>query len=193
MVQGTEGEEVMKRAFTIVELLMVIGILAVLMTIVTTAAGGAIREARSNRANALVSMIQSGLETYYAQNDRWPGNFGDKVEKGLRSNISDDPDRYQLTEAEVDDMIGKMVLASVRGNNPLLDVSGLFVCRKELAGKDNAPGMDLMDMVKGTKRHPQKVKSVSAMCFGYPDDKGKFRRFKIVYSIPSDSITVSKQ
>lgn len=183
----------MKRAFTIVELLMVIGILAVLMTIVTTAAGGAIKEARANRANALVSMIQSGLETYYAQNDKWPGSFGSKVERGIDSNVSGDPDHYVLTDTEVDDMIGKMVITSVKGNNPLLDVTGLYVCRKELAGKDNAPGMDMMDAVKGTKQHPQKIRSVSALCFGYPNDQGKFRRFRIVYSIPSDSITVSKQ
>ena len=42
----------MKRGgFTIVELLMVVGILAVLMTIVTTAAAGALKQARAKRVS----------------------------------------------------------------------------------------------------------------------------------------------
>ena len=39
----------MKKGFTIVELLMVVGILGILMTIVTTAAAGAVKQARGRR------------------------------------------------------------------------------------------------------------------------------------------------
>ena len=117
----------MKRGFTIVELMMVIGILAVLMTIITTAATGAIKEARTNRANALVVAVQEGLNTYYAQKDNWPEPLRTKVENGLTSNLSNDPERYQLTDGEVDDLIYNMLKDTVPQGNPVLDITGLFV------------------------------------------------------------------
>lgn len=181
-----------RRAFTIVELMMVVGIIAVLMTIVTTAAGSAIRGARSQKADALVQMVQVGLETYYAQKEDWPGAFGSKVRNGIQSNISGDDDNYLLSDSEADECIAEMVKESVKGN-PLLDVTGLFVCRSENANSSQAVGMDFMDAVRGTKRSPKKMK-VAEMAFGYPNaSDGKFRRFKIVYSIPADSITVGKK
>ncbi len=178
--------------FTIVELMMVIGIIAVLMTIVTTAAGGAIKSARAHKGDALVSMIQVGLNTYYAQKEEWPGSFGSKVAGGIQSNINGDDDNYRLTDSEADECIAEMVRESVRGN-PLVDVTGLFVCRSTMAGADKAVGMDFMDAVHGTKRSPKKMK-VAEMAFGYPRaSDGRFRRFVITYSIPADTITVAKQ
>ena len=50
--------------FTIVEMLMVIGILAVLMGIVTTAASAAIRQARERRTEASKQIIQSRISSY---------------------------------------------------------------------------------------------------------------------------------
>lgn len=183
---------ILKRGFTIVELMMVIGIMAVLATIVTTATTGAIRQARAHKTEAIISMIQVGLNTYYAQKGAWPGTFGSKVENGLNGNVNNDPDSYKLTDSEVDNVVGELVRESVKGGNPLLDVTGLFVCRAGSVN-DKTVGMDFMDAVRGTKRHPDKILKVADMCFGYPDkETGRFRRLKIVYSIPSDSITVSK-
>ena len=51
----------MKKGFTIVELLMVIGIIAVLMGIVTTAASESMKASRGRRADALCTLVQSGL------------------------------------------------------------------------------------------------------------------------------------
>ncbi len=181
----------MKRGFTIVELMMVIGILAVLMTIITTAATGAIKEARTNRANALVVAVQEGLNTYYAQKDNWPEPLRTRVENGLTSNLSNDPERYQLTDGEVDDLIYNMLKDTVPQGNPVLDITGLFVCRRSSAGNSNATGMDFMEAAKGSRKNARKM-AVSEMSFGYPTSEGKFKRFKIVYSIPADSITVSK-
>lgn len=179
-----------RRGFTIVELLMVIGIIAVLSTIVTTAASGAMKQARGRRADALVQMIQAGIATYHAQNDEWP-DFNPSGKSGnMRVNGQIDPERYLLTDSEADNMIRKVVRVSAK--NPLIDVTGLYVA-KSGSVTDKTFGMDFMLAMHGTKKHPQKVK-VSAMTFGYPDrESGRFRRFKIVYSIPTDQITVSKQ
>lgn len=181
-----------RAGFTIVELMMVVGIIAVLMTIVTTAAGGAIKSARAHKGDALVSMIQVGLNTYYAQKEEWPGSFGNNVAGGIQSNINGDDDNYLLSTSEADECIAEMVRESVHGN-PLLDVTGLFVCRSSMANSDKAVGMDFMDAVHGTKRSPKKMK-LAEMAFGYPRaSDGRFRRFKITYSIPADTITVAKQ
>jgi prepilin-type N-terminal cleavage/methylation domain-containing protein len=176
-----------RRGFTIVELLMVVGILAVLMTIVTTSAVGALKQARARRAEALVAMVQAGIETYHAQNDEWPGFDGDG-----RSGSSNDPDRYVLTDTECDDVMRELVRKSVSSSaNPLLDVTGLFVARLGTV-TDKTYGMDFMEAVKGTKRSPDKLK-IAQMMFGYPNqDNGRFKRFKMTYSIPADQLTVSK-
>ena len=67
-----------------------------------------------------------------------------------------------------------------------------WACRSTFVAWASARTSSMLAL-HGTKKHPQKVK-VSAMTFGYPDrESGRFRRFKIVYSIPTDQITVSKQ
>ena len=59
---------VKRNGFTIVEMLMVIGVLAILTGIVTVAATSAIRQARVRRADALANILQNGIATFYAQN-----------------------------------------------------------------------------------------------------------------------------
>ena len=133
-----------RRGFTIVELLMVIGIIAVLSTIVTTAASGAMKQARGRRADALVQMVQAGISTYHAQNDEWP-DFNPSGKRGnvRLSNGDTDPERYELTETEVDNMIRKVVRVSAK--NPLIDVTGLFVARSGSVN-DKTFGMDFMQI-----------------------------------------------
>ena len=179
-----------RKGFTIVELLMVVGILGVLMTIVTTAATGAIKQARARRADALVAMVQSGIATYYAQNDEWP----DFDPEGKRGSSSDNPDVYVLTNDESNRVVRKLVTKSVQDKNPLLDITGLFVADARNSINDRTYGMDFNTAIHGTKKHPKKLNQVSAMAFGYPDtETGRFRYFKMTYSIPADQLTVSKQ
>ena len=54
----------MKKAFTIVELTFVIAVLAILITIVATAAAGAMRSSREKRRDAMADILSSGLATY---------------------------------------------------------------------------------------------------------------------------------
>lgn len=198
----------MKKGFTIVELLMVITIIAVLMGIVTTAASESIKQSRSRKADALCSLVQAGLNAYYAQNDKWPGPLGSKIESGslgTRPNQEgpgrqNDPDKFVLNGGEVKDMVLELVTEAKNGN-PLMDISGLFVSKYdgELSGGDGtgkpkkAYGLDFMSAIHGTKQSPKKM-TTGQMFFGYPDpETGYFLRFKIVYSISTDQFNVTKQ
>lgn len=194
----------MKKGFTIVELLMVIGVIMVLMGIVTTAASQSIRASRSRRADALCSLVQAGFNTYYAQHDEWPGSIGERIASGnlgSRSNEegesgSSENEKYVLNGTEVRDCIKALVDETKKGT-PVMDISGLFVSRSdgEMSGDrvKSASGMDFMSAIHGTRTSPKKM-TTSEMYYGYPDPTtGHFLRFKIVYSIPTDQFTVGRQ
>lgn len=183
-----------RRGFTIVEMMMVVGIVAVLLTIVVTAATGAIKQARVNKANSLVHMVQAAIATYHAQYDEWPAFNPDNRSGNVDSETSNDRDydRYRLTDSEADACISEVVKKSIDGSsNPLVDVMGLYVARKGSLG-DKSRGMDMAEAIRGTKSNPKKMK-LAEMVFGYPEaDHGYFRRFKLTYSVPGDFMSVSK-
>lgn len=184
----------MKKGFTIVELLMVIGIIAVLMGIVTTAASESMKASRLRRAEALCSLVQSGLAVYYAQNDEWPISFKGKVGSNQEgANNNSDEDIYVLTGSEVRQCVKALVDEAKKGN-PIIDVSGLWVSRSDgETARRGSVGLDFMSAVRGTKQHPKQMKTAE-MYFGYPDpETGAFRRFKMTYSISADQLTVSRQ
>lgn len=191
----------MKRSgFTILELAVVMAVIAILLGIVTTAAAGAIRQGRIRKAESLCTLVQAGIATYYAQKDRWPGSVGDRIASdslGNRSNDEgsynqSDPNRYVLTGSEVREMIKALVDEAKRGN-PLMDISGLFVSRDPGESGGRGLGLDFMEAIHGTRKSSRKM-STSEMHFGYPEvNHGYFRRFKIVYSIPTDQMKVSQQ
>ena len=189
----------MKKGFTIVELLMVVGIIAVLLGIVTTAASQSIKAGRERQANALCAVVQSALATYHAQKDEWPdplagkvasGSFGGTNNEGV--NNQDDADKYVLTSSEVRSMVKALVEETKKGN-PVMDISALFVSRFPGEKGEKGFGLDFMSAVRGTPKSKKKM-TTGEMYFGYPDKAtGKFRRFKMVYSIPTDQLTVSLQ
>lgn len=190
----------MKKAFTIIELMMVIAILAVLLGIITTAAANSIRQARVHRANSCCAVVQQGLATYYAQYGKWPGTIGGRIESGSLGsdgntegvNNTRDEDKYILKANEVNDMIRELIKEARKGN-PLMDISGLFVSRGSGEPGSRDRGLDFMSAVHGTETSRKKMK-IAEMNFGYPESsRGYFRRFKITYSIPTDEMTVSLQ
>ena len=194
----------MKKGFTIVELMMVAGIIVVLMGVVTTAASQSIRSARGRRADALCSLVQSGMNAYYARNDEWPGSIGSRIANGSigsggnneGAGGSTDNDKYVLNGSEVRSCV-KALVDETKNGVPVMDISGLYVSRfpGEMSGSSvpKATGMDFMSAIHGT-RYSRKKMTTSEMYFGYPDPQtGYFLRFKMVYSIPTDQFAVTKQ
>lgn len=196
----------MKKGFTIVELLVVLGIIAVLMGIITTAASSSIRASRTQKTNALCTLVQTGLSTYREQEGKWPVSAlnGDVVQPNANKmgpGGTDDPNIYLLSATEVRQAV-KALVDKAKQNSPVMDISGLFVARQdnELTGSSDkrrpqksVHGMDFMTAVRGSKQSKRKMSSAE-MYFGYPDpETGLFLRFKMVYSIASDQITVSQQ
>ena len=188
----------MRRGFTIIELVMVVAILGILLGIVTTAASGAIKQARIRKADACCKVVQAAFETYYAQKGEWPGNIESKI-TGDKGNTEgkeyrSDSDVYVLDPGDVDDMM-RDILKEYKRGNPCLDISGLFVSRKQGDRGSKNIGLDFSTAIHGTKKdqNGQRMKS-SEMHFGYPESEhGYFRHFKVVYSVPADRIKVSKQ
>ena len=181
---------------------MVIGIIAVLMGIITTAASTSIKSSRARRADALCTLVQAGLATYYEQKGEWPVTISTTGQQEDGKGNSKDPDSIVLTGAQVRQCV-KALIDEAKQNNPMMDISGLFVSRSQgelngtgEKGSQSAKlgyGMNFMDAIRGTKQSRKKMKT-SEMYFGYPDpETGYFLRFKMVYSVPGDTITVSKQ
>ena len=189
----------MKKAFTLIELMAVVAIIGILLGIITSAAANSLKLARKQKASALCVCAKQGIETYHAQKEKWPGGIGDRIAAGdvlSRSNNegvnnSSNADLYILDGSEVRDMIKEVVLETVRNNNPMMDISGLFVSRDSGESGSRGFGLNFMDAVRGTKQSKKKM-SVGEMYFGYPESShGWFRRFRIVYSVPTDSMEVS--
>ena len=193
----------MKKGFTIVELLMVVGIIAVLMGIVTTAAASSIKASRRQKASALCTIVQTALATYREQKGRWPIDMPVSRANREGSNGNSNSDIVVLNGTEVRACV-KALVEETKKHNPMMDISGLFVSRQdgELAGGTDSSGnrkvkpafgLDFMQAIHGTRESSKKMKS-SEMYFGYPDpETGYFLRFKMTYSIPTDQLTVSKQ
>lgn len=180
----------LKRGFTIVEMLMVIGILAVLLGIITTASSTAIRQARVKRAEAMRAALQAGLATYYTQKGVWPGTLKSWCDNGP-GNAKTRVD--YLTDTQADAVFQEIVRESVRGSQ-MLDVSGLFVARASRVSSNskNVDGMDFRAaMAKTSKRGKLQV---SELAFGYATKAtGKFKRFIIKYNFETDACTVLTQ
>lgn len=183
-----------RKGFTIVELLMVIGIISVLMGLVVTASSASIKSSRKHKTDALCTLVQAGLAAYYAQEGRWPTDICNNPSPRTNKEGSDrknDPDKIVLKGSEVRECVLALV-KKAKDNRPLMDISGLFVSEFEGRYGQNCYGLDFMQAIRGTKKSPKKLSS-SSMHFGYPDEStGRFRHFKMVYSIPGDSLSVMK-
>ena len=180
-----------RSGFTIVELLMVIGVLGVLIGIVTTTAGTAIRQARVKRAAAMRTVLQAGLATYYAQKGEWPGQLKSWCENG--------PDNNKLrvdylSDTQADKVFQELVRETVKGS-PMLDVTGLFVAEASKArsvANSKTRGMDFRAAMSKTDKRGKL--SISQLAFGYAEKQsGNFKRYIIKYNFETDTVTVMTQ
>lgn len=192
-------------AFTIVELLVVVAIIGILLGLVSMAANGALKNARTKRATAMCTILQQAINTYYAQKGEWPSAIKSQAEH------MNGKDTHVFAASDADKIFQDIVKSSVGANATmrLLDPTGLFVadasnlknggdgCFDNHAEKNGANycgnqkcinGRDFSDAVKRGKLHL----SVSKMAFGYQGKEyGKFCRYWITYNGRTDSVTVS--
>ncbi len=188
--------KIRRNGFTIVEMLMVIGVLAILTAIITTAASSAVRQARSRRAEAMRMVLQTGIATYHAQRGNWP------PKGGTLDSWSDDGIGRQgvhvayLSDESYDKMMTFLVKECVdRSKSPIMDVSGFTVATRAAASRSDKKGygQDFRSAVAKNKKHGATLK-VSEMVFGYTTTKdGHFRRFVVKYNADSDSVAVLTQ
>ena len=179
------GSIPMKKGFTIIELLTVIGIIAVLMTIVTTASMSAIRSSRARRTDAMRTALQASIATYQAADPqgRWPGAINSMAESGQSGWIVDD------AAQTVFQIIVQKSTGESGGIVPLIDPNALFVAPSGVTdGK--ATGLSFPEARQGGP-HRQKL-AVAKMAFGWQaKHSGKFHRYHIYYNAPTDSAKVS--
>jgi prepilin-type N-terminal cleavage/methylation domain-containing protein len=194
----------MKKAFTIIELLMVVSVIAVLMGIVGIAYNGAIKNGRAKKAQSMMVALQSAIDAYKLRYGVWPP-------KSLHQKLSDpsltpnvpntesedgiDHNLYELSASEVASVIREIVKVSSGKSKgkagPLIDITGLYVARSGGEKNDNTYGMDFMVAAKGDKRN-DKI-PLDSMVFGYArKSDNRFRRYRIIYSIPAQTMTVKK-
>ena len=176
----------MRRGFTIIELMVVVAVIAVLMTIVTTASMYAIRTSREHRRDAMRTALQAAIATYQAadSNGDWPGPLKDAAERGKTVVLSED-------DAQT---VFKILVQKSTGESgtplPLIDPHALFVALTgAVDGKSS--GMSYDDARQGDAHRRRKI-PVSQMVFGYQlKNTGKFHRFNIIYHAETDSVEVS--
>ena len=204
--------------FTIVEMLVVIAIIAILAGAITMGVSGMFYKSRMGRALAIQNILQSGLETYYAQQGDWPGKL-----ESISQNPSGDKDYIELTHDEADSCFRKIVDVSWGKNaTPVLDPSGLYIIdEKNLKDPEGCSdihrswegakklgvvsvsdhkcdvkrcvrGRDFSEATKKDGKNP--IRSVQNMVFGYAGpNHGRFCRFRIRYYPKSDTVRVHLQ
>lgn len=176
----------MKKAFTIVELMLVVAVIAVLMTIITTASMNAIRSSRERRRDAMRVALQASIATYQASNSEgdWPGAIKNAAENG----------RTVVLSEEESQNVFRIIVQKSTGESgsplPLIDPHALFVAPSG-ANDGRSSGMSYDSARRGDAHRRRKI-PVSQMVFGYQlKDTGRFHRFNIIYHAETDSVEVS--
>jgi len=92
----TAGKE--KSGFTLIEMLVVIGIIAVLASLVLVGLGGARRAGADTKKIANLNQVRNSLELYYLKNGSYPAGDGVKINTlglGLGNIVLDDTYLYR--------------------------------------------------------------------------------------------------
>ena len=206
----------LQHGFTIVELMMVVAVIAILAGIITMGVSGMFRGARQKRAEAMKRVLQSGLETYYAQYGEWPD--------GIKSHVNDQEDAVELDNpngrpeaargrsTETDRAFREIVKRSVLSSGkPVIDPTGLFVTRSGtdyccdnhhhqdassyygFCGRKGCPrGREFSEAVKNAK--DRAAISINNMTFGYQGpNNGYFCRYRIIFHPKTDTVEVKMQ
>ena len=187
---------------------MVIAIIGILVGIVSSATIGVVRNGRAKRADAMCSVLNQAIASYYAQKGQWP----DAIEKYARN--MGDKETVTLSPDDADGVFQEIVKKSVGSGATmhLVDAHALFVVNKSrlknggegcydnhgdsafdsyCGGKGCTTGQDFSS---ATRAGAKTKIPVASMAFGYQGTKeGKFCRFWITYNGRTDSVSVSRK
>ena len=168
--------------FTIVEMLAVIGVVAILISIIASIASNSIRAARGKRAAVMSSSLQQAIAAYYAEEGKWPSLIESANTDG------EDTVKFEGTQADqiFQEVVGKGFGKSGK-KSMLVDASGLFVCESSAANGNRARGYNFSEVTGSNARHRIGLKQ---MAFGYQGGGGYFQRFRVIYNCRTDSVTV---
>ncbi|MDA3923742.1 MAG: type II secretion system protein [Kiritimatiellae bacterium] len=158
-----------RKAFTIMEMLVVVAVMAIIATLATSAVLKSVRTMRYKRINATISGLQMALQNYRAQHNEWPFSIS------AFEQVDNSP-TYYVAEGE---------------NN-----AEVF---EELFKTDNTTYIDpsaILTRVNGSRMSVKQAleKGESLLPLGYPDpvDTRKFSFFTVHYNLETDSVKVSK-
>ncbi len=79
--RGTDRRIVRRRAFTMVEIIVVVIIIAVLATLIGQRFFGEVGKAKNAVAQQKVKVIEQAVEKFYYEYNRFPANLGELVER----------------------------------------------------------------------------------------------------------------
>ncbi len=178
----------MKKAFTLIELLMVVTILAILLGIITAVATASIRQSRERRAQAMKQTLQNGIEVYHTMKGKWPQPI-ETVAKGQREGTAVD-----LSGKDYDKVMQELLKESARkvAKACVMDPTGLLI----MPASAPDPSKSSVDFrAAATKNGPYaKRMSTSDMTVVYQKkEDGRAYRYVLEYNTKSDSVTVMTQ
>ena len=168
-----------RAAFTIIELLVVISIMAVIATLVTGAAIKSVRQSRRRRVQVMVRVLENGLMAYRAQENEWPFRLSDLRAENLDSDSEHKNElfarvpRYWAHGEDNYKVFENMLRKMATERTMYFDPSALFVKSHK----------NMRDALL-EKRFDLPV--------GYPDpvEPSTFRYFCVEYNAVSDSVKI---
>lgn len=197
-----------RQGFTIVELMLVIAVIGILAGIVTAAAIGALKSARSRQAETSRVALEQGIHAYYAQENEWPAAI-EAMASGSTT-VETEMLSYNDCDKVFREVVGKGFGQGGGRQSPLLDAAGIYVCNAanvKNSGRgcyDNHRNREARNTYCGdcgclggvtfeyaTAPNSDYKIPLSQMAFGYRGTvEGRFCRFWIKYNGKADSVSV---
>ena len=143
-----------RRGFTIVEMLAVIGVVAILISIIASVASNSIRAARGKRAAVMSSSLQQAIASYYAEEGKWPSLIENANTDGMDTIVFKGAQADQIFQEVVGKGFGKSGKKSM-----LVDASGLFVCESSAANGNRARGYNFSEVTGSNARHRSAIRT----------------------------------